>query len=145
MRAAVDSSVIVAALIGSDPDHEACRRLLTKQEHSIHTHALSETFSILTGGQLGIRVPTRQAAALLRDQVEERLHVVLLTDADILDACAASESRGVRGGAIYDYLHLVAARKAGADTFYTLNLTDFLSFHRPGDPEILHPNSQMAS
>jgi len=49
------------------------------------------------------------------------------------------KTRGVRGGAIYDYLHLVAARKSGAKKFYTLNLSDFLSFHRPGDPEILAP------
>ena len=50
-----------------------------------------------------------------------------------------SQSRGVRGGAIHDYLHLVAARKVGAQRFYTLNVSDFQSFHRQGDPEIVHP------
>jgi hypothetical protein len=45
----------------------------------------------------------------------------------------------LRSGAIYDYLHLVAARKAGAARLYTLNVSDFRSFHRPGDPEIVHP------
>ncbi len=36
-------------------------------------------------------------------------------------------------------MHLVAARKAKAERFHTLNLSNFLSFHRPGDPEIVCP------
>ena len=56
---------------------------------------------------------------------------------EALTAYDEAEARGIRGGAIYDYLHLVAARKANVKKFYTLNLDDFLSFHRPGDPEIL--------
>ena len=139
MKFAIDSSVIVAALNGSDTDHDACRLLLVAGRHSIHAHALSETFSTLTGGRLGIRVPPQQAAGILREQVASRLDAILLTETDLLNACAETESRGIRGGAIYDYLHLVAARKAGADRFYTLNLSDFQSFHRPGDPEIAHP------
>jgi hypothetical protein len=45
----------------------------------------------------------------------------------------------VRGGGIYDYLHLVAARKAKAARIYTLNLSNFRAIYRPGDPEIVHP------
>ncbi|MCX6880214.1 MAG: hypothetical protein NTW21_41385 [Verrucomicrobia bacterium] len=56
-----------------------------------------------------------------------------------LDSYAEAPDRGVRGGAIYDYLHLVAARKGGATRLYTLNVTDFQAFQRPGDPEIVHP------
>lgn len=139
MKVAVDSSVIVAALCEADPDHEACHRILVSGKNSIHAHALSETFSTLTGGRLGIRIPAGQAADILRNMVAPRLDVVTLTEQDLLDACAESEFRGIRGGAIYDYLHLVAARKAGARRFYTLNMSDFLSFHRPGDPEIVRP------
>jgi hypothetical protein len=50
-----------------------------------------------------------------------------------------AESRGVRGGAIFDYLHLVAARKAKVQKLYTLNVSNFVAFHRAGDPEILSP------
>jgi predicted nucleic acid-binding protein len=45
----------------------------------------------------------------------------------------------VRGAAIYDWLHLAAARKAGADVFVTLDLRDFQSLARPGDPRIELP------
>lgn len=139
MKSAIDSSVIVSAMNGADPDHEACPRVLLEARHSVHTHALSETFSTLTGGQLGLRIPAVDAASLLRNQVSPRLEVISLSESDLLDAYAEPESRGVRAGAIYDYLHLVAARKAGADRFYTLNLSDFRSFHRLGDPEIVLP------
>jgi predicted nucleic acid-binding protein len=139
MRNALDSSIIVAALDGEDPDHEACRGLLLGAKHSIHPHALAETFSTLTGGRLALRLPATQAAALLRQWVAPRLVVTPLDTEDLLAAFDESSARGVRGGAIYDYLHLVGARNARAPIFYTLNTSDFRSFHRPGDPEIVHP------
>jgi len=139
MKAALDSSVIVAALCAGDPDHQACRKVLLSGKHDVFTHALTETFSTLTGGRLGMRVSPGDAASILSDQVAPRLEVELLTETDLLNAFAEAETRGIRGGAIYDYLHLVAARKAGAKRFYTLNTSDFSSFHGPGDPEILHP------
>lgn len=139
MKAALDSSVIVAAIDGEDPDHAACRGLLLSAKFSIHAHALSETFSTLTGGRLAIRVPATEAAAMLRRWIFPRLAVTALGTRDLLKAFDDSSVRGVRGGAIYDYLHLATARKVGATKFYTLNVSDFRSFHRPGDPEILHP------
>jgi hypothetical protein len=57
----------------------------------------------------------------------------------MLQAMRAAESRGARGGALFDFLHLVAARQARATRLYTLNISNFLSFHRNGDPEIVHP------
>lgn len=139
MKAALDSSVIVAAIDGEDPDHAACRSLLLSAKFSIHAHALSETFSTLTGGRLAIRVPATEAATMLRRWIVPRLAVTSLGTRDLLKAFEDSSARGVRGGAIYDYLHLAAARKAGATKLYTLNVSDFRSFHREGDPQIAHP------
>ncbi|MBC8126599.1 MAG: PIN domain-containing protein [Gloeobacteraceae cyanobacterium ES-bin-144] len=139
MKSALDSSVIVSALCAGDPDHQACRKVLLASRHSVIAHAFAETFSALTGGRLGFRVPASDAAKMLREQIAPKLSSVPLDESEILAAFEEAESRGVRGGAIYDYLHLIAARKAGAKRIYTLNLNDFLSFHRPGDPEILSP------
>lgn len=139
MKSALDSSVIVSALCAGDPDHDACRKVLLANRPTVLAHAFAETFSTLTGGRLGFRVPALDAAKLLRQQIAPKLSNIPLDESDLLTAFEEAELRGVRGGAIYDYLHLVAARKAGAKRFYTLNLSDFLSFHRPGDPEILSP------
>jgi len=102
-------------------------------------HAYVETFSTLTGGRLGFRVPASDAAMLLRKQVAPKLHSVHLDADGLLNALGEAKARGVRGGAIYDYLHLAAARQAAAKQFFTLNLNDFVAFHRPDDPEILLP------
>jgi len=139
MKRALDSSIIVAALDGSDPDHAACRSLLLSAKFAAFTHALSETFSTLTGGRLGIRIAASDAAAILRENVAPRLSLIALSPTELLDAYEDSSQRGVRGGAIYDYLHLVAARKAEAAQIFTLNLADFRAIHRAGDPEIVHP------
>ena len=139
MKCALDSSVIVSALCAGDPDHDACRKVLLAHRPTVLAHAFAETFSTLTGGRLGFRVPASDAAKLLRQQIAPKLSNIPFDESDLLTAFEEAELRGVRGGAIYDYLHLVAARKAGAKRFYTLNLSDFLSFHRPGDPEILLP------
>ncbi len=58
MKSALDSSVIIAALCAGDPDHAACRKLLLSGRHSVLAHAFAETFSTLTGGRLGFRVPS---------------------------------------------------------------------------------------
>jgi hypothetical protein len=62
-----------------------------------------------------------------------------LSISETIRAMHEVQSRGVRGGGIYDYLHLVAARKAKARRIYTLNVSDFRAFYRAGDPVIAHP------
>lgn len=152
MKIVADTTVIVAALDGADPDHAACRRVLLRGKPGAWSHALSETFSTLTGGKLGFRVPVPAASALLREWVAPRLTLIDLTGADLLDACAECERRGVRGGGIHDLLHLVAARKAGARRMHTLNLVDSSAFHcrflglpprrRPGPCAAMTPDSR---
>jgi len=139
VKLALDTSVVIAALDASDPDHAACRRLLLSAKLFLYSHALTEAFSTLTGGALGIRISAEAAAAILSDNVVPRVGVIHLTDGELLAAYKDSTRRGIRGGAIYDYLHLVAACKVGAERIYTLNLGDFRAFHRPGDPEIASP------
>ena len=139
MKSAVDSSVIIAAINPDDPDHGSCAALFAAGARAAYSHALTETFSTLTGGRLGFRLPPSQAAGIIRDQLKPRLNLVSLDETDLITAFEEAESRGIRGGAIYYYLHLFAARKAGAKTFITLNQSDFLAFHRPGDPAIKLP------
>lgn len=135
----IDTTVLVAALVSTESRHEACAAILNEMPLGIYSHGLSETFSVLTGGRLGFRLPTVAVAQQLSATIAPLLNVVSLTTDEILSAFADAESRGVRGGAIFDYLHLVAARKAGAHHLYTLNLRHFLAFRVSGDPEILLP------
>jgi predicted nucleic acid-binding protein len=61
---------------------------------------------------------------------------VSLTERDVTAALGEVQSRGVRGGAVYDCLHLVAARKASVEALVTLDLPQSRALVRPGDPRI---------
>jgi predicted nucleic acid-binding protein len=139
VKQALDTSVIIAALDGDDPDHTICRQLFLSTKFSLYAHALSETFATLTGGRLAFRLAAAEAASILRHHVVPRIGITLLAETDLLKAYEEATDRGIRGGAIYDYLHLAAARKAGASRIYTLNTVDFLAFQRAGDPAVLRP------
>jgi len=105
----------------------------------VHVHALAETFSILTGGRQGRRLSAATATRLIEQSVLAYVQVHTLSGQDMMAALAECELRGVRGGAIYDWLHLAAARKAGAQVLLTLDLRDFQSLAQPGDPRIAEP------
>jgi predicted nucleic acid-binding protein len=136
---AVDSSVLIASLVASEAFHQVCLRLLEAEPHSIFDHALTETFNTLTGGKIKPRFQSSDAARLISANIEDDTRVLELPLQARLAAFDEAESRGVRGGAIYDYLHLAAARHHGMEKFYTLNMSHFQSFWRPGDPAIVHP------
>lgn len=105
----------------------------------IYVHALAETFSILTGGRQGRRLRASVATRLIEQSVLPFVHVQALSGRDTVAALAERESRGVRGGAVYDWLHLAAARKAGAEALVTPDVRAFQMLARPGDPRIAMP------
>lgn len=135
----LDSSVLVAALVEDEPAHEYCLGLLRRKGLVAWTHALVETFATLTGGRLGIRVPSAIAAQLIEASLLPRLRLIELGAGDVTEAIRISESAGVRGGAIFDFLHLFAARTSSAQALYTLNARHFLALARTGDPRIESP------
>lgn len=135
----LDSSVLVAALVEDESHHEASLRLLARKSACIWSHALAETFSTLTGGKLGLRVPPALAAELVRTSLAPRLKSIELSSREMLAVLDKTADPGVRGGALYDFLHLAAARKAGASVLYTLNVRHFTAVSRPGTLSIELP------
>jgi predicted nucleic acid-binding protein len=135
----LDTSVILASLDPDEAHHAACDRVVSAGGNKAYVHALAETFSILTGGRHGRRLSAASAARLIEESVVPYVQAQTLGGKDMLAALAECHARGVRGGAIYDWLHLAAARKAGAEVLITLDLRDFRSLARPGDPRIEAP------
>ena len=139
MTALLDTSVLLASLDPDEPAHSRCDALLTTGGNQIYLHALAETFSILTGGQRARRVDAELAAMLIEKSLLPFVATISLTGKEVMGALAGARSRGVRGGAVYDYLHLIAARKAGVQRLVTLDQRQFQALARPGDPAIEVP------
>lgn len=139
MKTLLDSSVVIASLDADEPAHAACDRLLATGGHFLFAHGLAEVFSILTGSRLGRRLSPRLVVELIDDSVLPFVELVHLTGRETLATLAETERRGVRGGAVYDLLHLAAARKAGAQALITLDTRDFQALLRPGDPVVRAP------
>ena len=133
----LDSSVLIAALVAAQPHHAKCAALV-KPRAGATAHALLETFAFLTG-RMTPRLRPADAVALIREALAEPLEIFALSGAEHLATLKETAARGITGGAIYDYLHMAAARKAKARRLCTLNVRHFQAFHRAGDPEIAHP------
>ena len=141
LETCIDTSILVAAMVGTEAFHEECRALVVTRRMGMYAHGIAETFSTLTGGREAFRLSAETAARFLEEHFVPVLEITGLTPVETLKAMREAQPRGIRGGAIFDYLHLVAARKAKARRLYTLNAANFRSFHRPGDPEIVHPGA----
>ncbi len=139
MSASLDTSILLASLRADEPAHERCATLLESGGHRVYLHALAETFASLTGGQHGRRIDAASALRLLNESILPFVDTVALTQREMLAVFGEARARGVRGGAVYDALHLAAARKVGARALVTLDARDFTAIATPADPPIETP------
>jgi hypothetical protein len=87
-------------------------------------HTFAEAFSQLTGGRLAVRMLPGDAAKKL-SSIAKNMTVVSLSEKETLDALMETNSRGVRGGAVHDFLHVYAAELHGCKKIFTGNVGDF--------------------
>lgn len=135
----IDSSVWVSAMVEDENWHSQSSDLMDRPDCKVYVHAVSEVFSTLTGGRKGFRMPPNLVIQLLKEDYLPCVEIISMEISEILESFSECQGRGITGGAIYDYLHLVAARMHNVEVLYTLNLSHFRAFWRPGDPEIRHP------
>lgn len=130
---ALDTSVIVAALIGW---HESHARAITAVAHArsgtgrllVPVPALVQSFSVMTRLPRGHRVSAADARDHLRAAFRTNTTLAAVGSAAawrVLDDAVAS---GVHGGGIYDFEILDCAAVAGATRLLTLNPDDFVRF-----------------
>jgi predicted nucleic acid-binding protein len=86
MIAALDSSVIVAALDALQPFHRESFDLLDKAGLHAQVHSLAESFSTLTGGRLSARMAADDVTRALRQSILPSVTMVDLTPEEYLSA-----------------------------------------------------------
>jgi predicted nucleic acid-binding protein len=92
------------------------------------TRAIAETFATLTSGRLEVQLTPDEATEVIDANIIRRLQIVDLGLSDYQQAMRNSQTVGARGGAIFDMLHLQAARRNGAKRILTINVRHFQVF-----------------
>ena len=129
MRTYFDSSALLAAFVEEEEHHaSATAALLDAADSFTCNHALAEIYGTLTSGRLDIQLIPRQAREMIEANVLDRLEVLELSVNDYRKAMVAGEAVGARGGAIFDMLHLQAARRGNARKIFTINVRHFQVF-----------------
>ena len=138
---AVDTSVIVAALLGWHESHEQALSSLidaSKGGLVVPAPALTEAYSVMTRLPAPHRLAPADACELLSGSFERRAKVVGLTEKEAWRFLRESASQGVAGGSTYDALILACAHKARAKRMLTLDRRDFMRLEA-GEIEIVVP------
>lgn len=141
MKVALDTSVIVAAVVQQHPQHARAiwwLRSRRKLERVASWHAYAEAWAVLTALPIDPRVSGEVAAAVL-ERVRRTTLFVPPRAATYPTAVARCNARALRSGAVYDALHLVAAEGEAADIFLTFNVDDFVRLAEPDGPRIVAP------
>lgn len=142
MKCYFDTSVLIAAFVEDEIHHRECAELVARTEGAIISdHGLMECFSMLTGGRLSVRLTPEEAARLIEVNILGRMISVPLTVSEKVEILRQCQGWGVRGGAIYDVLHLATARKAEVEKLYTLNVRHFVAIAADLEPEICQPET----
>jgi predicted nucleic acid-binding protein len=126
---AVDSSVIIAALLGWHRHHAVARRLLDAGLESgnllVPSRALTESYSVLTRLPAPHRLAPRAAMDLLTGTLGDASTIVDLPTTERWAFLSRIAEEGVAGGAVYDAEIIAMALRAGARRLLTLNVGDF--------------------
>jgi len=143
VKAAFDTSVLVAALVAAHPKHDrAIRWVRAAAEGEIEAecswHAVAETWSVLTRLPIAPPISPELARAAL-ERLGRHIPPAPLRDTVYRGAIERCAERGLRSGAVSDALHLVAAEQSGADVLLTFNAADFTRLATGSSPRILVP------
>ncbi len=144
MKALLDTSTLVAALVEAHPEHERCRPWLEKVcagdlELVVAAHSLAELFAVLSTLPVRPKLTPALARRLIRENVERHATIATLTATDhraVLDDLA---ERGLSGGVVYDALIARAAARSGVDRLITLNGRDFRRAWPEGEGRVIEP------
>jgi predicted nucleic acid-binding protein len=123
----LDTSVLIAAFIESDPNHERCRHLLLNcrpDSASCGSHTIAEFCSALTRMPRPFQLAPEQAWHLV-EEIRSRVTPIALSSDEHCSALRDALQSGVKGGVLYDALLLACARKQNPDRICTLNVKHF--------------------
>ena len=128
---AVDTSVIIAALLAWHESHEGALRAMVASTGArgarliVPAPALVEAYAVMTRLPAPHRLSPANAIDILAGSFEKAADVVSLGGADTWRFLHEAARQGLAGGRAYDALILRCALDAGATRLLTLDRRDF--------------------
>jgi predicted nucleic acid-binding protein len=126
---AIDSSVIIAAVLSWHENHGRARKALERALETgsavLPVHALVEAYAVMTRLPAPHRLAPADALAVLEGTLRESAKLARLPTGSVWSWLSATVERRIAGGRTYDALILESARRAGATHLLTLNPRDF--------------------
>lgn len=146
MRSLFDTSVLIASLLETHPQHAVALRALRPSESKdlriVAAHSLAEIYATLTRLPLPLRVSSAQAFVLIETNILPTFEIVSLSVADYVDVLRDLSQNNLVSGIIYDALILRAGVKANADRILTLNPRHFRRIDPSLADRIVDPAAQ---
>lgn len=136
MKVALDTSVLIAALLPKHTDHARAflwvdAAVRGEVDAVICTHALAELYSVLTRLRLERLLSPAEAREMVQ-HVATKLDVVDVHLDLLMRAIERCAERHAGSGAIFDAMHVLAAEDAGAEVLLTLDRGDPARLARRG-------------
>jgi predicted nucleic acid-binding protein len=130
IQTAVDTSLLVAALLPWHDSHQAASRaletIMTEEgAFVLPLPALIEAYSVLTRMPAPHRLSPRDVFSMLTSILLDTARIVSLDGHEAWPFLAAAVAAEAAGGGVYDAQILACARKAGVKRIFTLNERDF--------------------
>ena len=147
MKVLLDTSVLVAAMLETHPDHQVALSCLQQVRDGTHqglvsAHSLVELYAVLTRLPIQPKISSALADQLIRDNVLDVFEVISLSGDDYAEIISHLAKNNLMGGVTYDALHLYAAWKAKADQVITANVKDFRRIYPQFADKIVSPPIQ---
>jgi predicted nucleic acid-binding protein len=144
MKALLDTSFLVAALVEAHPRHPQAFPWLPRLrrgevEAVLATHAIAEADAVLSSLPTSPRIGPVAAWALLEHGVLPFAEAVDLSAIEVQHVIRRMSQKGLSGGVVYDALIAAAGLKARADCMVTLHPADFRRVVEEDGIEIREP------
>jgi predicted nucleic acid-binding protein len=139
-----DTSVLVAAMVESHPQHPRALSWLAKVrsgeiELLVSSHTLAELYSVLSAFPIKPRISPATVQRMIQENVGALATLVSLSGSDYLATLEKVSALGLSGGIVYDALIARAAQTSNAERLLTLNQKHFRLVWPEGESLLLSP------
>ena len=144
MKAFFDTSVLVAAIVRSHPQHGLALPWLAQARSGeiqllVASHSLAELYSVLSTLPIRPKIAPSIAWRLVQENVGTVANLIALSAPDYLETLQRVSELGLSGGIVYDALLARAAEISGAERLLTFNRKHFERVWPEGRDRLLSP------